>query len=191
MNRPGPCNNVHGNIPRRPETRGSRSYHLRPGRLIALIALPVACLAICRSGPDLRDPQGFRPTRTAAVSGPPAAIIHVITPDCVSAQQIARAHDYRGDWRDYMELIRQANGWRGWPLLQAGDRILIPAVNLSGNIYAPIPIPIVTASSSHVGQAPRSLLNPPPAAQGKPARTHHVSTPAVPGAAAHSREVAF
>lgn len=57
---------------------------------------------------------------------PACAAIHTITPESVSAQEISRAYGWRGDWRDYMEQMRRLNGWDSWPLLHAGEKIIVP-----------------------------------------------------------------
>lgn len=52
--------------------------------------------------------------------------IHTITPDCMSAEDIARAYGWTEDWRDYMIMIEWHNPDLDWGRLHYGDRLLVP-----------------------------------------------------------------
>jgi hypothetical protein len=51
---------------------------------------------------------------------------HIITPDCVSGEDMARAYGWTGDWREFAYEIRRLNGWADWPFLHAGDEVIVP-----------------------------------------------------------------
>lgn len=52
--------------------------------------------------------------------------IHTITRDCLSAEDMARAYGFDGDWRQYEWEIRKLNQWARWPTLHLGDRVIVP-----------------------------------------------------------------
>jgi len=52
--------------------------------------------------------------------------IHTITQDCLSAEDMARAYGFEGDWRQYEWEIRRLNQWERWPSLHVGDRVIVP-----------------------------------------------------------------
>ena len=52
--------------------------------------------------------------------------IHTITQDCLSAEDMARAYGFEGDWRQYEWEVRRLNQWERWPTLHLGDRVIVP-----------------------------------------------------------------
>ena len=52
--------------------------------------------------------------------------VHTVTPQCVSAEDMARAYGFRGDWREYMMAVKELNGWDRWPILYGGDPVFVP-----------------------------------------------------------------
>ena len=61
----------------------------------------------------------------SSVVAPPSIVAHRITTDCYTPAEIARAYGWTGDWRDYMTLVEQINGWPAWPILNRGDDVLV------------------------------------------------------------------
>ena len=59
-------------------------------------------------------------------SAGPLVTVHTVTPDCVSAQDMARAYGWSGDWREYAWQIRQLNPGLDWGRLHAGQQLLVP-----------------------------------------------------------------
>jgi len=72
-----------------------------------LILLIVFCWAIPR----------LDPTPTGPI------VMHTITPDCVSGEQIARAYGWTGDWREYAWALQRVNHWQQWPTLHVGEAV--------------------------------------------------------------------
>jgi len=52
--------------------------------------------------------------------------VHTVTPQCVSAEDMARAYGFRGDWREYMMAVKELNRWDRWPILHVGDPVFVP-----------------------------------------------------------------
>ena len=65
-------------------------------------------------------------SRGIPIGAEPRAVIHTITQDCVSAEDMARAYGFEGDWREYSFEIRRLNQWERWPTLHLGDRVIVP-----------------------------------------------------------------
>jgi len=55
-----------------------------------------------------------------------AVAVHTVTPQCVSAEDMARAYGWGGDWREYMMAVKELNGWDRWPILHVGDPVFVP-----------------------------------------------------------------
>ncbi len=51
---------------------------------------------------------------------------HTVTPECVSAEDMARAYGWTGDWREYSYQIGQLNPSLDWGSLHAGEVIRVP-----------------------------------------------------------------
>ncbi len=68
--------------------------------------------------------------RTLAMGTPatPATAFaaHTVTPQCVSAEDMARAYGWTGDWREYSYQIGQLNPSLDWGSLHAGETIRVP-----------------------------------------------------------------
>ncbi len=68
--------------------------------------------------------------RTLAMGTPATPVTafaaHTVTPQCVSAEDMARAYGWTGDWREYSHQIRQINPSLDWGSLHAGEVIRVP-----------------------------------------------------------------
>jgi multisubunit Na+/H+ antiporter MnhG subunit len=89
------------------------------GVLLGLLALVV--LTVIGGALSFLAPQTF------------AVVTHTITADCVSAQDMAHAYAWEGDWRDYAAEVERLNGWTRWPVLQLGQRVRVPDYRRKAN----------------------------------------------------------
>ena len=55
-----------------------------------------------------------------------AIAVHTVTPQCVSAEDMARQYGFEGDWRENMMAVKELNGWDRWPILHVGDPVFVP-----------------------------------------------------------------
>jgi len=83
---------------------------LLTGACLLLIATVILWVAAAHIQPN-------RCTATVAV--------HRVTTDCYTPEEIARRYGWQGDWRDYMAMVQQLNGWERWPMLHRGDDMLV------------------------------------------------------------------
>jgi len=84
----------------------------------AILFVPVVALLMVWA--VRTTPLGSPVPETATVAA------HTVTPECVSAEDMARRYGWEGDWREYMMEVKELNGWDRWPILHIGDPVIVP-----------------------------------------------------------------
>ena len=110
---PGLASTLHSTRHRPEAAADARHDRTRPGPGgTAALALVVSLyILVALTGPS-QQPSGVA--------------THRITADCFTGEDLAERYGYQGDWRQYTHDVRKLNGWEQWPLLQLGQRILVP-----------------------------------------------------------------
>jgi len=101
----------HSSVRRHSPTRSGREALLN-FLLFVVVALLMVWAAHSRLGSSLPE------VTTVAV--------HIVTPECVSAEDMARRYGWEGDWREYMMAVKELNGWERCPILHVGDPVFVP-----------------------------------------------------------------